>query len=214
MATHFRIYTNDLAGGPIDDSTVYATRTTKDVTINLPPGSDALVLCRPFDTVTGFENRNLDCVRRVVTDAAGEDVTGLPAAPTAVYCRPIAGGVRVHWMHNPIRRWCLPAQEFDVWLTPGASVDYLDPPAGTLDLATSPLFRRRPVRSVGGSYFLDLAGLVDGTLYAIGVRARNAVGTEENTTAVAAFTADVSPPTAAVHGSASPGFSARMPLPY
>lgn len=176
MAINYRVYSNDAAGGPVDYSSPIGTTAALSFS---PPAlaapSDNWFGVRAFDTVSGLEELNTDARVRILIDAAGNDITALPNAPSHLAALALAGGAaRVTWSFNPAAWYGQsPPASFKVWLTAGASVNYAVSPA-----TTAAYVRGRLI------YTADLSGLSHGTLYSVGVRATNATGDEANTTQV------------------------------
>jgi len=69
MATQYRIYKNDGAGGPIDYGTVVATVTSGTTydTAPIATGSDVRFAVRAFDSLSTQEEKNVDAFVRIVT---------------------------------------------------------------------------------------------------------------------------------------------------
>ena len=137
---------------------------------------------RAFDSSTGLEEQNVDAAVVLSLDAAGNDVTRVPFPPVGLRAFAKAGGVvRVEWIcpiSDPSR---LPSG-FHVYMTSGSTIDYSKPT--TAVPWSSGRF---------GAFMTDQAGLTDGFVYSIGVRAFNAIGEESNTVAVS-VKADGTPP--------------------
>lgn len=180
MSISYTIYANDGSGAPVDYSTPLSTTSALTfTTAALAHPGDWRFAVRATDGT--LEESNIDAVVRLVLDSAGVDVTNLPAAPVGLTARPIAGGsIRVTWA-DPGRS---KAAGFHVYA--GATT----PDYGTA-VATA-------AANASGRYQADLAGLTDGTTYAIGVRAYNAAGEEANTTTASATATATGP--AAVDG--------------
>lgn len=181
MATQYRIFANDLAGGPVDYSTVVATTASPTYSpAALPAGSDATFAVRAYDTVSGLTETNVDAVVRIATDAAGADVTGLPNAPTHLSATPgAAGSMTVRWSYNPGGQGGAPTG-FHVYAgTP--AVSYATP------AATVSHVRGKP------AYSATLAALADGAAYQFAVRAYNGTGEESNTATAAAVASSTGP---------------------
>ena len=191
MATQYHVYANDHAGGPIDYGTPVATVAGLIWTSGtLSAGSDSLYAVRAFDTVSTLEESNVDAVARLVLDASRVDITNRPGTPKDLTARPTAGGgCRVTWSYSPIAGGAAPTS-FKVWNTVGTSVNYAAAPAATVPYSAGQVL-----------YHADLAGLSDGTQYAIGVRAVNALADDGNTVQVL-VTGDATGP-AAVDGLAA-----------
>lgn len=187
MSIQYHIYQNNSAGGPVDYSTIVATVSALTWTSGtLAASSDTTFAVRPFDTATGFENQNVDAISRTVLDASQADITGRPNAPSNLSARlTVSGGVRLDWSYASGGQGGAPVS-FLVYLATGSSPSYAGSPVATVAYAA------------GVSRFsvqLPPATLTDGTTYTAAVRATNAAATEPNTTAVATFVGEVTPPT-------------------
>jgi hypothetical protein len=172
MSIRYHIYANSGIGDAVDYSTPIgdtATTTFSPPALTVP--GDYTFAVRPYDTVSGLEDQNVDARVRIVTDAAGVDVTGRPNPPTGLTARATAGGTAaLGWTYNPLGEPGTPTH-FHVYRGIGA-VDYTTPIA-TIDY--SPALR---------SYRATISGLAHGTTYLIGVRAFNATSEEPNTVTV------------------------------
>lgn len=167
MSIEYRIYGNDGAGGPFNLSTpVVTTSSLSCVLPALAVGSDNLLLVRTYDTVTGLEDKNLDALVRIVVDASGADITNRPSpAIMPTVHASSSGKATVSWSHNRLAQGGTPTG-FKVWMTAGTSANYaVSPDVDVLyeDISTI-------------TYSVILSGLVDGTLYTVGVRSYNASG--------------------------------------
>jgi hypothetical protein len=208
MPTHYHIYKNDFAGGPVDFGAVYATASASPAALPaLPAPCDATFAVRAFDTVTGLEDGNTDCRVRIVRSASGADVTGRPNAPGHLRAFAEGGKVVVRWSYapggqgggmpghgdEPPGTGGAPAT-FKVWATVGAVVDHAATPAAVVP------YRRRV------HVFEAALTLAPATTYAIGVRASNAVADEPNTVAVSLTTPAATGPAAVdeLSGAAAP----------
>lgn len=182
MATSYRIYSNDGAGGPIDYGTVLATVSGLTWSTSALAAGTWRFGVRAFDTVSGLEESNVDAVVEIVIETGTlADVSAVPRAPVALTAVATAGGTaHVAWTY-PLNRGVQPAG-FHVYL--GSPTPDYGSPVATVD--ARPLGDPR--------YSIDLAGLVDGTTYQIAVRAYAATGLEEQNTAVVSATADSTPP--------------------
>lgn len=174
MAIEYRIYQNDLAGGPLDLSA--PEDTTSGLTWDsdtLPGGAAGEWLVRAYDTVTGLECGNGDARISVRLSADGDDLSSLPNAPVGLTARATAGGsVLVEWTYNPGGQGSSPTG-FHVYAgTP--AIDY------TTSLAIVPADLSR----LGRTYRATLTGLTDGAAYEVGVRAFSTAGEEGNTSVV------------------------------
>ena len=194
MSTSYHVYMNNGLGGPVDYGTVIATTASLTwLSGALTYPGDYLFAVRAFDTVTGYEDINVDAIYHLVLDAAGTDITNVPNAPLSVMATPTAGGgVIVHWNYGPSQN---PPTGFKVWINAGASPTYAGSPAITV-----------PYLSGYRSFYGTISGLSDATLYTVSVRAYNATGTETNTDAIASFTAKTTGPGAVDSSASSTGF--------
>ena len=183
MSIIYNVYVNDGRGGAVNYGSPIATTAALTYTTGpLPPSSDSTFAVRAFDTTTGLEESNTEARVRVILDPNGKDITARPNAPTALAVRAAAGGgCLATWGYNPVGQGGAPTA-FLVYLTPGPVPDYTTP------AATVPFV----VGTAGFS--CTLAGLADGTSYAVAVRASNAAATEGNTSAIALVTGDSTPP--------------------
>lgn len=146
---------------------------------------------RAFDPVTSLEEENLDAAVTIILDASGVDITNRPKAPTALRAFPRAGGtIRVEWAYNTINPAPVPTG-FHVYKGTGGVVSY-GSPAATVSFQAA----------IAGSFVTDLTGLVNGTVYTIGVRAYNSTAEEPNTVTVNCA-ADATGPAAVVSLSAT-----------
>lgn len=187
MATAYYIYKNTGAGDPINYSTPAATvsdLTWTSSTLSVP-GTWSFGV-RAFDTVSGLVEQNLDCSVTVTLDTSGQDITNQPLPAVAIRAFPLAGGsVRLEWPY-PILDRARAATGFNVYIGTGGTPDYASPAATVLfDVG------------IANSFACNLAGLIGGTTYAIGVRAFNAIAEEANTNTVA-VTADSTGPSPVV----------------
>jgi hypothetical protein len=160
MAIHYRIYSGDNSGGPVDYASPVATVAgTSWTTPPLPPGSRTRFAVRSFDTITGHEDKNIDAMITVAVDATGGDATNQPAAPSGLSATVSGPGqVRVRWSYLPTPGRPDP-DGFRVYRTAGPAVDWSAAPAAIV--AFTAMVR---------DYSTLMAGLVAGTTYAIGVR--------------------------------------------
>jgi hypothetical protein len=100
LATQYRVYANDFAGGPVDYTTpVYDGPLLAYSSAPLPPGSDAAFAVRAYDDVTGLEEQNVTARYEIKTGPAGEDLTNAPPAVPFVSAVPYGNGaVAVSWL--------------------------------------------------------------------------------------------------------------------
>lgn len=185
MSTHYHVYANDGAGGPVDYSTIVATvsgLTWSSSALGL--GSNTIFAVRAFDTGTSAEEKNVDARVQILVSAGGVDQTNLPLPPTLVTTRPLAGGaVRVAWGY-PIAaaRTKRKPTGFHVYAWTGGTPDY-----STIRLTV-------PYAAVATFRGVIAAGvLTAGSPSSVVVRAYNSVGEEANTN-VSAITPDSTAP--------------------
>ena len=155
MAIRYHVYSNDLAGGPVDYGTPVADVATPGyVSAPLPFGSDATFAVRAYDDVTGLEEKNIQARVNVVTGPAGEDLSDRPSPVpyVAAYGR-TEGVVFVAWPAAPFGP---PPDGYRVYAgTP--AVSYASPVA---TVAFAPLTDR---------YGVELTGLTPGATYEFAV---------------------------------------------
>ena len=179
----YRVYANDGHGGPIDYSTPVAE--VSDATWTSGPlvaASSYRFGVRAYDTRSGLEESNIDASTALALDALARDATRTPPAPVGLRAIPLAGGaVRLEWS-SPAASAARSPIQFNVYLNPGAIASFASP------TATTPASNSR-----NGVHSIDLAGLADGVIYAVVVRAANGSGEEPNTAAVH-VTADATAP--------------------
>lgn len=199
MSITYNVYANDHAGGIVDYSTIVSN--TASLTYSpaaLPLNSDTLFAVRALDTVTGLEDKNVDAVVRIIIDGTGADVTNRPAPADYVsVVSSAAGKALVTWSFNRLAGGGRPLG-FKVFLTVGGTVDYTASPAQTIVYTDDP----------ATVYTATLTGLVDGTLYTVGVRPYNATGLSAVADAEPQVTGRVTTaPDPAEDGSSSVGFA-------
>ena len=129
----------------------------------------------------GLEEQNIDAVVELILDAAGRDVTGVPApplgprAPRSPAARSASSGrTRAARPRQPLG--------FRVYVGTGPVIDY-SLPVLTVDWSSARF----------GCFSAELAGLGSGSPHSIGVRSYSTVAEEQNTTALI-VTPDDSPP--------------------
>lgn len=180
----YQVYGNGGYGGPVDYAdplaTVFALSWSPPA---LAPGSDWTFAVRTVDGATGLVDLNTDARVRIVVGLDGSDRSAIPTSPVGLTATPTAGaGLRVSWSYLPAPG-SPAATSFAAWVQAGASVDFAATPTAT-------------VKATGaGGYSASVAGLVDGTTYAVGVRALCGTTPDPNTTTVTA-TADATGPAA------------------
>lgn len=169
MATNYHIYSSNGLGGPVDYSTIVATRSTLTYDVGpLDYGSDWTFAVRAFDTVSGLEESNVDARVRILVSAAGADLAGLPNAPFGLKAVPTSGGgMKVTWAYNPRGQGAAPTNFHIYKGTP--TVSYASP-AATVSYAVS-----------SHNFSATLTSLTNGATYQFSVRAYNASGEETNT---------------------------------
>lgn len=177
----YNIYSNG-GSGPIDYSTpLGSTSSLTYTTAALAYPNEWRFAVRASDGT--FEELNVDAAVRLVLDASGADATGLPSAPVGLSAWAIAGGgIRVTWSYPTIS--LAGVTGFRVYVG-SPSPDY-----GTVKATVAASAGLR-------SFQADVAGLADGTTYAVAVRAYNGSGEEANATTVSA-TAKATGPAAVV----------------
>jgi hypothetical protein len=179
----YHVYANEGVGDPINYSVPAGVATSLVWTSNSlnVPGQYRLGV-RAFDSSTRLEEQNVDAAVVLSLDSAGNDITKVPFPPVGLRAFPKAGGaVRVEWI-CPISDPSNQPSGFHVYITLGSTVDYSNPT--TTVLWSSGRF---------GVFKTDQAGLTDGSLYSICVRAYSATGEESNAVAVT-VKADGTPP--------------------
>jgi hypothetical protein len=179
----YRVYANQGLGDAINYAVPVGIATSLSWTSGSlkVPGQYKLGV-RAFDSSTNLEEQNVDAAVFLSLDAAGNDVTKVPFPPVGLRAFPKAGGgIRVEWIcpiGNPSRQ----PIGFHVYISLGSTIDYSKPavtvpwPSGRFNVFTA-----------------DQAGLRDGAVYSISVRAYSAIGEESNTVAVT-VKADGTPP--------------------
>lgn len=183
LSPYFEVWQGLPDGSPIDyTSTPTATLrglTWTSSTLAAPSSNRFAV--RAYDPATGYDDGNLDATVIVTLDSLGRDITSLPNAPTALTASPGPSGTLV-------LRWAS--------ITPPGSTNA---PSGFYAyLGTGSLTYGTPAATVPyvpglTLYTATLSGLSDGTTYTIGVRAYNAVGTENNTATTTATASTIGP---------------------
>ena len=169
MSTSYNIYKNNGSGGAVDYSTVVAnTSSLSYVAAALSYPSDTTFAVRATDGT--HEETNVDAQVRIVLNASGVDITGVPNAVASLSALANgSGSIRVDWVYIPPDGGPYPTG-FKVWATLGSSVNYTASPNAT------------PAFAIGVyRYSATITGLTGGSQYTVGVRAYNATGTETNT---------------------------------
>lgn len=192
MSVQYHIYANTGAGDPINYASPIGT--TSSLTFQPPalnPSSTYKFGVRSFDTVTGYEDKNVDAVVTIVTDASGHDITGRPAAPQALTATAAKGAtIRLDWAYA-FPSGTVPAPTgFHVYIGTGGTPNYGSIAA---TVAYTGLMH----------YQTTLSGLTSGATYTIGVRAYNALAEEPNTNTATA-TADGAAPKSVVNLQGTP----------
>jgi hypothetical protein len=180
-AAAYHIYSNG-GSGPINYNVPIAT--TFGLTWTSPPLAHPDTWRFGVRAFNSFgEEQNLDAAVMVVLDSSGVDITQRPAAPAGLRAfATVGGGIRVEWTYV-VAGAALPIG-FNVYIGTGSTPSYGSPVGNVLYSA-----------SLAGTWVANLAGLVDGTTYAIGVRAYNATAEEPNVVFVSA-TSDATGPSA------------------
>ena len=208
----YHVYANIEGSNPIDYSTPVATVTGLSWTTSaLAPGTWRFGV-RAFNS--NGEEQNLDCSVTIVLDAEGNDITDIPASPTGLRAFATAGGgVRVEWWYPATIGSKAPtgfhiyAGNVSVPETASAypnvavpnrslfnSANIVTAPAVTPNYA-APAATVLYSAGLFNTFQANLVRLMDGIEYAVGVRAYNSVGEEQNTTVVT-VTADATGPAA------------------
>jgi hypothetical protein len=185
VGSGYHVYSNTGSGDPINYATSVATTLISDTTWTstalAAPGAWKFGV-RAFDS--NGEEQNLDCAVTIVLDAFGNDITNQPLPPTGLRAFAMPGGsIRVEWYY-PLTRGPTVPIGFNIYLGIGDAPNYTTPAATVLYSA-----------GLFNVFVANIAGLSDGTTYAVGVRAYNGSGAEQNTIAVS-VTADAIGPAA------------------
>jgi hypothetical protein len=186
MSTGYHIYSNTGAGDPINYTSPVATigspaATTWSSSALTHPGTWSFGV-RAFDTVSGLEEQNVDCVVTITLNASGQDISNQPAPPVGLRAFPVAGGViRVEWTYPPTRGPKTPTG-FHIYFGTTGTPNYSSP------VATVPFGS-----ALAGVYVFNSAALSNNTAYTIGVRAINATAEESNNSTVTATAVSVGP---------------------
>jgi hypothetical protein len=180
--TGYHIYANTGIGDPINYNSPIATAyVTFWQSPSLEGPSNWSFAVRAFDSINGLEEQNIDCVVEVQIDANGNDVSNTPAPPVGLLAIPVAGGgIRVEWSYPAIDAASAPTG-FNVFT--GIGTPNYSSPAATAGATTGLI----------GQYSATITGLVNGTTYAVGVRAFNATAEETNTSFVQVTALSVGP---------------------
>jgi hypothetical protein len=183
MAIVYQVFSNGGTGGPVDYSAPIATVTGTSYTTGVlaAPG-DYRFAVRASDPATGLADANTQATVRILLDASGDDVGGVPNPPFAPVAMPTAGGgCLVAWSYFPAGQVVAPTS-FLVYLTAGTS------PALTTPAATV------PYQSGVSGYSCQLAGLADATTYTVAIVSVGAAGLT-SAAASATVVGDATPPT-------------------
>lgn len=170
MTIAYKIYGNDGAGGPVNDTTPLSTTTELTYALGpVPPSSDNIFLVRAFDTTTGLEEANTEAVVRLVIGSDGRDLTLLPNPPHAISVSDARdGGCRISWAYSPDWSSGFPSG-FNVYMSAGNTIEVTSVSASV------------PYVSGVVGYSCLLPGPLSQATYTVLVRSFNAVGTESNT---------------------------------
>jgi hypothetical protein len=165
MNISYNIYSNSGSGGPVDYSSPIArTSSLSSEQGSLAAPGDYTFAVRACDVATGLEEANTDARVRIMIDATGRDVSGIPGAPHALALSPSAGdGCRICWAYWPSPDLGTP-DDFLVFVTPAGSASSSTPAAS--------------VAYVPGQngYSCDLPGPFPFGTYTASVRSCNASG--------------------------------------
>jgi hypothetical protein len=167
----YHIYGNTGAADPIDyDSPITSTSGLAWTSFPLTYPGVWRFGVRAYYEGTSLEEMNLDAAVTIILDASGNDISTQPKAPDHLKAFAKAGGtIRVEWSYNTINPLPVPSG-FHIYIGTTGVPNYGSPEA-TVSFGSA----------VAGSFFCDLPSLADGTTYAIGVRAYNAIAEEANT---------------------------------
>jgi hypothetical protein len=177
MSIAYNVYANSEEGDPIKYTSPVAVVTsgTSWNTSTLVANASYWLGVRAFDTVTGLEEENIDCVVEIVLDVNGRDITCRPLPPIGTRALAIAGGsIRVEWFYAGVSRSRVPVG-FNLYIG-----------AGTVPVYGVPAKSVAYAGAVNNTFYAIVSGLTDGVTYAIGVRAFNQSGEETNLTVVTA----------------------------
>jgi hypothetical protein len=168
----YHIYTGDNEGGPVDYTRPAGESDTPSFDLALAHPGITQVSVRAYDTITGYEESNVDAIV-IKLDAAGRDVSIEPPAPLALTATPKGlDGVTVSWLY--LGQPGKPEPEmFNIYMNEGDIINYDIDPVMIV-----------PYSSSAGRYSEDLSGLIGGTTYSIGVRAEIGFAEEDNTVQV------------------------------
>jgi hypothetical protein len=168
----YHVYANDGAGGPIDYDTVIATTNTLSYVTDTLTGPAVWSFgVRAYDGDTHLEERNVDAVVTVRLDAAGHDITNIPAPVLALTGHAgKAGKAVLSWQYQTSDPAKTPRQ-FNVYQGT-SSVNYTSPVTTV------------PYRSLLRVFQATVSGLTGGTTYRFSVRAANTTGEEQSTSTV------------------------------
>lgn len=187
----YRVYASPSAGAAIDyDSPVATTTGTTWSSGTLSAGTWRFGVRA---VSAAGEELNLDCATMVVVDATGADITARPDPPTGLRAyASAAGSIVVEWAAAAVTVAARRPVGFHVYIGTGGTPSYASP-AATVSYASA----------IAGAYQKVLTGLVDGTTYAVGIRAYNATSEETNTTTVSVTATSSGPlPVVSLSGSA------------
>jgi hypothetical protein len=183
MAINYHVYSNTGAGDPINysspiDTTANLTFTTAALA---HPGTWSFGV-RAFDTVSGLEESNVDAVVTIVLSATGVDITNTPPSPLGLRAFAIQNaGIRAEWTSPPTTPAKAPTS-FNIYSG-----------IGTPDF-TTPIANILASSGLANSFVANLtSGFTGGTTYAIGVRAVNATGVDQNTNFVSVTVSSTGP---------------------
>lgn len=165
----YHIYTGDSKGGPVDYSRPVGDSDSPSFDLALAHPGVTQVSVRAYDTITGYEDGNVDAIV-IKLDAMGRDVSQEPPAPMALTATAKGlDGVTVSWLYLGQPGKPEP-DSFHIYMSQVDEIDYnLDPVMIV------------PYIPVAGRYTEYIAGLMGGTTYSIGVRAALGFAQEENT---------------------------------
>jgi hypothetical protein len=165
MAVSYHVYSNDGNGGPVDYTNPIATVSGTTYSVGpVSPSSDTIYAVRAFDTDTGLEEANTNVRVRVVIDAEGNDVSGRPNPPHAVWAVSTSGGsCRVTWGYAP-NYSCGAPDGFHVYVQPTQDT-----------VPSAPLATVKYVKGRVG-YSVALPGPLAPAMYKVSVGSYNVIG--------------------------------------
>lgn len=165
------IYVGDDNGGPVDYTAPIAETAADTAALPpLGPGGSRRVAVRLTDTATGLEELNTDANILLVVSNTGMDESIVPPSPAGLSVRDTGPGAALVTWRYTMRPGDEIPDAWDVYATPGATVDY-SAPAGSVAHDINMSF-----------YSYQLTGYPAGTPVAVAVRSRKGTAHDPNTT--------------------------------